>query len=245
MSGTAASASARYRDYAAARGRILTAAMKRIPLTSVAQQARTLSLWNGKAVEPADEVQLAMVFDLGVLDPVGEHQRGLDRQLKAEPPAPGSAEGKVAQALLRAEFGIFRLLGPHPEGGARIERFPGGEQLWLMDRFLGQRPPGGLFGARLIWPDEEFAMTCGTIVPLDSQAIEHLLLGVGPQRGPVLPRLTAPEEDAPAIERILAEPAARMRLESLPRSPGFAARVYRTAIDLGLAGPIPRRTPPQ
>jgi hypothetical protein len=46
-----------------------------------------------------------------------------------------------------------------------------------------------------------------------------------------------------AIARLMAEPAARLRLADLQRQPGFAARVYRTAIDLGLLGPVQGRMP--
>jgi hypothetical protein len=52
-------------------------------------------------------------------------------------------------------------------------------------------------------------------------------------------------DDVAAADRLLPEPAARLRLAALAAAPGFAARVYRTAIDLGLMGAIPGRTPPE
>ena len=114
----------------------------------------------------------------------------------------------------------------------------------IWDNHLARnRAPGALVGLRLAWPDEDLAMTCGTAISLDSRALERLLLGTPPQRGPVLPSLPLPD-DGPALERLLAEPAARLRLAALARSPGFAAKVTRTAIDLGLMGGIPGRTPP-
>jgi hypothetical protein len=58
----------------------------------------------------------------------------------------------------------------------------------------------------------------------------------------VVPRHPA-SDDAEAVERLLAEPAARLRLKELPRQPGFAARAYRAAIDSGLLGPVPGRMP--
>ena len=86
-------------------------------------------------------------------------------------------------------------------------------------------------------------MTCGAVVSLDSRAVERLLLGTPPQRGPVNPALPLPD-DGPALERLVAEPAARLRLAALAGSPGFAATVYRIAIDLGLMGRVNGRTPP-
>lgn len=236
------SAAARYRRYAELRNRILTAASRRVPLASLAQQARALSLWDGKQVVPGDELQLAMVLDLGVLDPLGGHGRGIDRQAKAEPPLPGSEEARMLAGLQEAEFGLFRLLGPHPEGGVAAERFPEGEAVQIWDNFLSSRPPGTLIGARLAWPEEDLPMTCGVAVPVDSRVLERLLLGTPPQRGPVVPRHPAPDDHL-AVERILEEPAARMRLGTLPRTPGFAALTYRAALDLGLLGPVPGRMP--
>ena len=235
---------ARYARYAAIRRTLLTAASQRIPLASVASQARALTLWDGKQVRPGDEMQLAAVFDLGVLDPVGDHHRGIERQARAEPPLPGSEEDRLLAALAEARFGLFRILGPRVEGGVAAEAFPDGTPVVIWDNHLARnRAPGALVGLRLAWPDEDLAMTCGTAISLDSRALERLLLGTPPQRGPVIPSLPRPD-DGPALERLLAEPAARLRLTALATAPGFAAKVTRTAIDLGLMGAIPGRTPP-
>lgn len=238
-------AAARYAIYAPIRRRILTEASKRIPLASVASQARALTLWDGKQVRPADEMQLAAVFNLGVLDPVGGHGRAIERQAKADPPPPGSEEDRMLRGLMEARFGLYRLLGEWAEGGVEAVAVPGGEPVVIWDNHLSRgRAPGALIGARLAFPEEDLAMTCGTAIGLDSRAVERLLLGTAPQKGPVLPSLPLPE-DGPRLARLLAEPAARMRLEALARGPGFAVMVYRTAIDLGLMGPIPGRTPPE
>ncbi|MDO9710428.1 hypothetical protein [Paracraurococcus lichenis] len=238
-------AAARYAIYAPIRRHLLTEASKRIPLASVASQARALTLWDGRQVRPADEMQLAAVFDLGVLDPVGGHSRAIERQVKADPPLPGSEEERMLRALMEARFGLYRLLGQRAEGGVEAISVPGGEPVVIWDSHLTRgRAPGALIGTRLAWPEEDLAMTCGTAISLDSRAVERLLLGTPPQKGPVLPRLPLPEDGA-ALERLLAEPAARMRLEALSRAPGFAVMVTRTAIDLGLMGAIPGRTPPE
>lgn len=230
----------KYRRYAEARGRLLTAAARRIPLVSIAQQARALSLWDGKQVTPGDELQLALVFDLGVLDPLGGHLRGIDRQARAEPPPDGSDDARMLAALQAAEFGLFRLRGASPSGGAAAERVPGDEPITIMDRHLGTRAHGALFGTRLAWPEDDLPMTCGAVVPLDARVLERLLLGTPPQRGPVTPQTLAADDEV-AVARLLAEPAARLRLASLSSTPGFAALAYRTAIDLGLLGPVPGR----
>jgi hypothetical protein len=238
----------RYEALAAARQRILSAAANRIPLVSVAGQARALGLWDGRRAAPGDEAQLALLLDLGVLDPVGGHTRGLDRQAKAAPPEPDGDDARVLAALREARFGLWRILGPHPEGGARLAPLaaaPGdGEgEVQVMDRGLVQAPPGAFAAARLMRPaGAAFAMTCGAVCALDARVVERLLLDVAPGRGPVLPGPPA-ADDAAAMARLLAAPAARLRLAALGQEPGFAARAYRHAIDLGLMGPVPGRTP--
>lgn len=239
----------RYRLLAAARSRLLQAAAMRIPLVSIAQQARALSIWDGKRVAPGDEAQLAMAFDLGVLAPLGDHARGIDRQAKAAPPEPGGADAIMLDGLRSARFGLWRILGLHPEGGARVidlarEGEAGAEETWLMDRHVGASPPGTLIAARLAWPPGMgFAMTCGVIAPIDARALERLLLDQGPGRAPVIPAHPAPD-DLAAVAALLAEPAARLRLKALARDPLLAAKAYRHAIDVGLIGPVPGRTPP-
>jgi hypothetical protein len=236
---------ARYRRYADARRRILTAAWNRVPLASIAQQARALTIWNGKQVMPGMEEQLAAAFDLGMLDPLGDHGRGIDRQAKAEPPEPDSDEARMLAALQATRFDLYRLLGRGAEGGAAVERLADQAPMTIWDSFLAERTaPGLVFGARLAWPEPDMALTCGVLAPVDSRVLERLLSSTPPQRAPVFPSRPAPG-DAATIEKLLDEPAARMKLETLPGIPGFAALVYRTAIDLGLMGPVPGRTPPE
>jgi hypothetical protein len=241
-------AAERYRRFAAARKAILQAAMLRVPIASIAQQARALSIWNGKQVAPGDEAQFAMAFDLGMLEPLGDHPRGLDRQAKAAPPEPGSDEAVMLEALQSARFGLWRLLGPHPEGGARIvpltvEAPSAADERWLMDRYVAAGTPGALFGARIAWP-AEFGMTCGVVAPVDSRALERLLMDAAPSRDRVIPSHPAPG-DAAAVEALLAEPAARLRLAALAKDPMLTVKTYRHAIDAGLVGPVPGRTPPE
>ncbi|WP_135469916.1 hypothetical protein [Crenalkalicoccus roseus] len=243
MSEAAPSPRLRYQRLAAARGRLLSAAAGRVPRASLAQQARTLALWDGRQATPGDEAQHALLLDLGVLDPVGGHLSGLERQARAAPPEPGSDEAAMLEALRRARFGLWRVLGPHPEGGARLAPLEEGEEVWVMDGFLGAAPAGALVAARLAWP-AEFAMTCGVVAAADARLLERLLLDLPPQRGPVLPSRPA-AGDAEAVAALLALPAARQRLRALLAEPGLAARTYRHALDLGLMGPVPGRTPPE
>ena len=86
-------------------------------------------------------------------------------------------------------------------------------------------------------------MTCGAIAPCDTRVLQRLLLDIAPERNaPVMPSLPA-AGDAAALDRLLAQPATRQRVAALQQARGLAARAYRAAIDLGLLGPVPGRTP--
>lgn len=234
-------AETRYTRYREARDQILQAASQRIPLASLGTQARALGLWRSGRVQPGTDAQLALVFDLGVLDPLAGHQAAIERQAKVAPPPEGTPAARMLDALRQARFSLWRLRGRHDLGGAAVEDLCTGEPAWVMDSYLAAHGiPGQLFGARLAWPDE-FAMTCGVITPVTARVLRRLLDGGEPDRGPVLP---AGDVDPlePAIAALLEEEAAVMKLKTLPQDPMFAAKAYRAALDFGLMGPVPGRS---
>ena len=229
----------------AARQRLLAGAANRIPLVSVASQARALGLWDGKRAAPGDEAQFALLMDLGVFDPAGEHSPAIDRVARAANPDPGSDDAVMLAALQASRFGLWRVAGLHGEGGARLVPMAGeGGEIRVMDTGLVQAAPGSGIAVRLAFPDGlGFALTCGAIAPCDTRVLQRLLLDLAPEKNaPVVPSLPA-QGDAAVLDRLLAQPATRSRLAALQGAKGLAARAYRAAIDLGLMGPVPGRTP--
>ena len=231
----------RYADYAEARAVLLNAAAKRIPLVSLAAQARALHLWRHNQVEPGSEAQLACVLDLGVFSPVGGHKPALQRVLHAAiPPPPGSADAAMLDAFTRARFSLFRMGEGDPRGGIALHDLCTGEEFWVMDRHLAQTGiPGTLVGARLVRP-EEFALTCGVLCPVDVRVLLHVMENRAPSPGPV-GALIEPRPNEPLVDRLLEEAAAPARLAELASDPLLAANTYRAALDLGLMGPVPGR----
>ena len=231
----------RYADYAEARGVLLNAAAKRIPIASLSAQARALLLWRHNRVEPGSEAQLACVMDLGVFSPVGGHKPALQRVLGAAiPPPPGSADAAMLDAFTRARFSIFRMGERHPRGGITLHDLCRGEDVWVMDAHLeANAVPGMLVGARLAWP-EDFAMTCGVLCPVDVRVLVHVMENRMPSDGPVA-ALIQPQPFEPLVDRLLEEAAAPARLAELGQDPLLPAYTYRAAIDLGLFGPVPGR----
>ncbi|MBX9699592.1 MAG: hypothetical protein K2X74_09150, partial [Acetobacteraceae bacterium] len=182
---------------------------------------------------------------LGVFDPVGNHGPAIERQARVAAPPPGSDDAVMLNALFTARFGLWRVLGPHPEGGARLLPMAGEEgEVRVLDGGLPDAEPGSGVAVRLARPQGVgFALTCGAAAPCDTRVLQRLLLNTPPERdAPVIPSLPPPG-DAAVLDRLLAQPATRGRVSALIGTKGLAARAYRAAIDLGLMGPVPGRTP--
>jgi hypothetical protein len=234
-------AAQRYADYAEARGVLLNAAAKRIPLASLAAQARALQLWRHNQVEPGSEEQLGCVLDLGVFSPVGGHKPALERVLNAaiQPPE-GSADAAMLDAFTRARFGLFRIGERDPRGGITLHDICTGQDVWVMDPNMAETGVSGtLLGARLAWP-EEFALTCGVLCPVDVRVLLYLMENRPPHQGPVHQFVPLQPHD-PMVDRLLEEAAAPARLAEMAKDPLLAANAYRAALDLGLYGPVPGR----
>jgi hypothetical protein len=234
------SAEARYAAYAKAREMLLGAAAKRIPIVSLAAQARALNLWRHNRVEPGSEAQFACVMDLAVFSPVGGHKPALQRVVQAGAPPADGAEAAMLSGLIRTRFSLFRMGERDRRGGIGLHDLCSGEDIWLMDRHLAEfGRPGLLMGARLSWPDE-FAMTCGVIVPVDPRVLLALMENRAPLTGPV-PAPIEPRPNDPLITQLLTEEIAPSRLKELGEDPLLATNTYRAALDHGLLGPVPGR----
>ncbi len=229
---------ARYADLTEARGVLLNAAARRIPLVSLQAQARALTLWRHNQVEPGSEAQLACVMDLGVFSPIGGHKPALERLRGTATPPPGSPDEAVLNATAR--FSLFKVGERDARGGLTLHDLCSGEAIWLMDRHLAEASlPGLLLAARLLHADE-FALTSGVVVPVDPRVLLHLLENRPHTTGPV-GQLVEPRPEDPLVAQLLAEDGVPERLAELGRDPLLAANTYRTVIDLGLLGPVPGR----
>lgn len=232
---------ARYLDLAEARDALLNGAARRIPLASLAAQARALTLWHHNQVEPGSEAQLACVLDLGMFAPVGGHKPALPRLAAAATPPPGSPDEAMLRALQGARFSLYRVGEADPRGGRRLHDLCRDETLWLMDRHLAAHGAAGTYiGARLARP-EEFAMTCGVICPLDPRVLVSLMENREPLEGGV-PDPIPPTPDDPLIRMLLDEDGAQDRLAELAEDPRLALATYRAALDHGMLGPVPGRS---
>lgn len=216
-----------FERWAEARSRVLNSAARRVPAASAASQARALGLWHKGEVRVANDAQFGLVLDLGVLGPVGDHTPAIEREAKAG--EHDFDEAKVLDALREARFALFRVAGPHAEGGVAAEDLLSGETLRIEDRALAQPDRVGRgFAGRLMALGGAW-MTCGALAGLSDAAVGELLgfVSVAGESPPELPPLS-PLEAADAEA-----------LRALAREPDFAARVYRASLRQGLMGHLP------
>lgn len=219
-----------YDHYNAIRGRILSAAARRIPRASAASQARALGLhWDGEEVRIANEAQFQLLLDLGVFGPMGGHSRALDREAKAGDYVEGSDEATVLAALSRAHFTLFRVIGPHPEGGVEAEDLLRGTKLRIEDRMLARDGMEGTGFAGRLMRLGGVEMTCGALAPLTDEVIETLL-------GRPVTILPMPQF-LPTLTPLMDDDIAALR--GAAGAAEFPARVYRASLDHSLVGKVP------
>ena len=198
----------RYRRDRAISAGIQTGALDHIPRAAILRQAKRLGLSDGKVLRVSHEDELTLVFDL-LLYTVssGSRSRGIDRYARSHQPPPGSDELRVLTALQAARFSLFQIKERHPVAGLVLEDLLRAEVAWLMDESLeASAQVGAVFGTRLATLDT-FAITCGVLVPIDSETLREL---------------------ANVIDQADDEPA------ELADDPRFAESIYRLAIELNL-----------
>jgi len=213
--------------WAAARNRVLSSAAKRIPAASAASQGRALGLWHQGEVRVANDAQFDLFLDLGVFGPVGGHTPALEREARAG--EHDFDEARMLDAMRAARFHLFRVLGPHPEGGVAAEDLLSAAALRIEDRMLARPEQVGRGFAGRLMEAGGARMTCGALAGLSEAAVGELLgfvhvIGESPPELPPLPPLS--EADVAGLRALAGEA-------------DFPARVYRASLRQGLMGNLP------
>ncbi|RVT99036.1 hypothetical protein EOD42_02710 [Rhodovarius crocodyli] len=221
----------RYQALSAAREKVLTGAAKRVPAATMASQARALGLWGGKEPLVSNDVQFGLLFDLAVFAPVGGHTAAIEREQRATAETATGEQAEVLSAAGHANFTLFHLLSTETAGGVRCVDVLRGTSFVLWDAALEREEFLGCAFAGRLMPIGEVTLTCGATAPVTDEVVQTMLGFPVPEAPPpaMLPALTEP---TPEELEGLREQAAK---------PDFEVRLYKTALNLGLLGPLPRR----
>jgi hypothetical protein len=197
----------RYRHLRAISTHHQGAALKFLSRPAILEHAKRLGLGAGKGLLAESEEEMVLAFDLALYTATEGRSRPLDRYARAAQLVPGSDEACMLNALRDSRFSIWRFEQRHQTAGLIVTDVLREAKAWLIDEHLEASVPKRMaFAGRLAEPDD-FAMTCGAVVPVDRDVIEEVTLD------PLAWRRGDPERVA--------------------QDPRFAIAIYRAAIDSG------------
>ncbi len=199
----------RYRRYSDIRRDIQTATLKNVAASRLLTHAKRIGLSDGKVLFADNDVELTLVFDLAVYTSEAGRTRAIDRYARSRPSVSTPDVALVLQGLQASRFSVFGIVNKCVPAGILLEDLMRGGTTWLLDEGLEQSvKPGEVFAMRIA-PVEQFAITCGAVVPLDIETFQEIV-------GFLIDR-------TPDVE-----------LATLADHRRFAASIYELAIELGL-----------
>jgi hypothetical protein len=197
----------RYRHLRAISMHHHNAALKFLSGPALLERAKRLGLAAGKTLLADSEEEVLLAFDLALYTAGDGRSRPLDRYARAAQLVPGSDEARMLDAMCDARFSIWRVEGRHQTAGLIVTDVLRETEAWLIDEGLeASAPDRTVFAGRLAEPDD-FAMSCGVIVPVNPDLFVEVA------------------RDALAWRR--RDP------ERIAQDPRFAIAVYCAAIDSG------------
>ena len=161
-------------------------ALKFLSRQALLEHAKRLGLATGGMLVAESEAEMTLVFDLALYTAKERRSRALDRYARATPLPPGSHEtaGLIITDVLREA------------------------EVWLIDEQLETSAPEGLCLAGRICQPDDFAMSCGVVVPVYRELLEEVTLDMLAWR--------------------------RGDPERVAEDPRFALAIYRAAIESGI-----------
>ena len=151
---------------------------------------------------------MTLVFDLALYTAKERRSRALDRYARATPLPPGSDAARMLEAMRHARFSVWRINQRHETTGLIITDVLREAEVWLVDEQLETSAPKGLCFAERICQPDDFAMSCGVVVPVHRELLEEVTLDMLAWR--------------------------RGDPERVTEDPRFAIAIYRAAIESGI-----------
>ena len=183
-------------------------ALKFLSRQVLLEHAKRLGLAAGGILVAENEAEMTLVFDLALYTAKERRSRALDRYARATPLPPGSDAARMLEAMRHARFSVWRINQRHETAGLIITDVLREAEVWLVDEQLETSAPEGLsFAGRICQPDD-FAMSCGVVVPVYRELLEEVTLDMLAWR--------------------------RGDPESVAEDPRFAIAIYRAAIESGI-----------
>jgi hypothetical protein len=199
----------RYRRYSDLRRDIQTNTLENISRSTLLHYAKRIGLSDGKVFFPDSETELTLVFDLALHTSRAGRTRAIDRYARKRIKVSKPDETLLLQSLQAARFSIFRVVGKCEPAGVLLEDLMRGGAISLLDEGLEQSVESGDVFAMRVAPIEEFAITCGAVVPIRTETFDGMI-------------------------DFLTDIAPESELETLADDWRFAASLYKLAVEFGL-----------
>ena len=190
----------RYRRFRKAGIALNTGLAKQVPKAAVPECAKKLGLSKAGTLILNNDDEVGILYEYCFHHYRRAGKNVIERHLEQAPPAAGSAEASLLQAMLKSRFSAFLVEAINPHTGAALLDLITGETFDLVDIGLSQTGTAGVVLVGRILPMDGFNMSSGTLIPLPLPIYEQNLAPVVakflPGDGPKSHPLFSPTQEA-------------------------------------------------
>jgi len=179
-----------------------SAATKMLSRQAILDCAHRLGLADRKTLTMGTAEEAMLIFDLAVYTPPQPgRSRALDRYRKAAKFSADSDEVRVLDAMCRSRFGLWKVERPHETVGTILRDPARRQEAWLIDAPLIDLPPpeGSYLAMRLCEPDGTFSIPCGSVVPVDDEMLNDIVIEIATHISRTMPGRAMNDPRVPAI----------------------------------------------
>lgn len=167
---------AKYKRFRSVGRRLNSSLIHLVPRDALTSFGKRLGLLRGNSLVVGKEDELSILFDHIIHNYRSDGKNIIERYLADTPPAEGSDEMVVLQAMIASNYSIFAIEEVLPRKGAIVTDIIGRDSRRLIDIGIGTTgAAGGVLAGRLI-PLPEFCMSSGTFIPLNKRLMEKKVL---------------------------------------------------------------------
>lgn len=167
---------AKYKRLRGVGRRINASLIQLVPRDALNTFGKKLGLIRGNSIIIEKEDELSILYDHIIHNYRRDGKNIIEQYLAHTPPAEGSDEMVVLQAMTASSYSIFAIEEVLPRKGAILIDIIRRDSRRLIDIGIGTTgAAGGLLAGRLI-PLPEFCMSSGTFIPLSKRLMEKKVL---------------------------------------------------------------------
>jgi hypothetical protein len=162
---------ARYRRLRAVGRRLNNVLMEYHSRQTMVRAAKRLGLWHDGTIVFGTEHEMSVLADFIIYEGYEDGVNAVERYASEHPPAAGTDENTVLQAMRQAYYGLLLVEDVLPGVGVRVCDLLRDRRFLLADIGLSQTATEEGILATHVLPFDEFSMTSGAALPLDSDTL--------------------------------------------------------------------------